>query len=212
MRLERSVWSSTASLIRAAAAPSNLLEWSSFRMQKSEYHLVYWLHPWAMPSPSSASCVTLAPAYDISRVLKLLNAPITMLCVFLAPLFWSLQPGPFRGCIMRSTCSSTATPNIPLWCWLQRREKRCSGPTALHSGHSKLVIFSHCAFVRSMHFGWYLQDAAPASAASCRKLALLQRGPPWCTRLGEAGLQSEYVSISTCQPVGSPTILRIWST
>ena len=31
--------------------------------------------------------------------------------------------------------------------------------TNLHSGHSKLVIFSHWVFVNSMHFGWYLQQA-----------------------------------------------------
>jgi len=181
-------------------------------MQKSEYHLVYWLHPWAMPSPSSASCVTLAPAYDISRVLKLLECAYHhALCLsgtpFLVSAAWALQ-GLHQAQHMLFYCDT----NMPLWYWLQRREKRCSGPTALHSGHSKLVIFSHCAFVRSMHFGWYLQDAAPASAVSCRKLALLLRGPPWCTRLGEAGLQSEHVSISTGQPIGSPTILRIWST
>ena len=48
-------------------------------------------------------------------------------------------------------CNTLKTTAVLLTCL------RPGGLTDLHSGHSKLVIFSHCALVSSMHFGWYLQ-------------------------------------------------------
>ena len=84
-------------------------------MQKSEYHLVHWLHPWAMPSPSSASCVMLAPAHDISRVLKLrMSSYHHALCLpdtpFLVSAALDLQ-GQHQEQHMLFNCNT----NMPLW-------------------------------------------------------------------------------------------------
>ena len=76
--------------------------------------------------------------------------------------------------------------------------------TDLHSGHSKLVIFSHWVFVNSMHFGWYLQQAGKWCSAH-QSLAILMNQGAYMTTMQLPSRQAVRGQLSLTTP-------RIWST
>ena len=91
------------------------------------------------PNPILASCWMDAPAYPAGPLEQLLSEA----------LLW-------RTC---RACGIDASTAMPLWVQYILGCVGSNWLTDLHSGHSKLVIFSHCDFVNSIHFGWYLQQA-----------------------------------------------------